>query len=89
MNRTISSPTFYDANSSRVAGSPINRTGIYDRLFFSISFPFVFVIPYSYFPRTFYYMKKPHMYQLQEKPNMQFPLWVRDFVEAFQDIDSH
>jgi len=36
--------------------------------------------------RTYYYMKS-HMHILQQKPHVHFPLWVRDFVDAFEDID--
>jgi hypothetical protein len=28
-----------------------------------------------------------HMHSLHEQPHLHFPLWVRDFVEAFEDID--
>eukprot|EP01040_Poterioochromonas_malhamensis_P010025 gene10025-10896_t len=38
------------------------------------------------YEKTFYFMKH-HMYQLQQKPKVNFPLWVRDFVDVFQDID--
>jgi hypothetical protein len=31
---------------------------------------------------------KHHMYQLHTKPHTNFPLWIRDFVEAFQGIDD-
>jgi len=30
---------------------------------------------------------KSHMHILQQKPHVHFPLWVRDFVDAFEDID--
>jgi hypothetical protein len=39
------------------------------------------------YERTFYFMKH-HMYQLQNKPRVHFPLWIRDFVDVFQDIDD-
>mmetsp|Transcript_23402 Transcript_23402/g.32031 ORF Transcript_23402/g.32031 Transcript_23402/m.32031 type:complete len:80 (+) Transcript_23402:79-318(+) len=38
------------------------------------------------YDRTYYYMKS-HMHILQQKPHVHFPLWVRDFVDAFEDID--
>ncbi len=31
---------------------------------------------------------KSHMYYLQQKPHVHFPLWVRDFVDVFQGIDD-
>jgi len=37
--------------------------------------------------RTYYFMKS-HMYQLHEKPTVRFPLWVRDYVDVFKDIDE-
>jgi hypothetical protein len=39
------------------------------------------------YDRTLYFMKH-HMYQLQQKPKFNFPLWVRDFADAFKDIDD-
>lgn len=39
------------------------------------------------YERTFYYMKH-HMHQLHTKPKVHFPLWIRDFVEVFKDIDD-
>lgn len=38
------------------------------------------------YDRSYYYMNK-FMYQLQQKPHMSLPLWPREFVEAFQDIN--
>jgi hypothetical protein len=37
--------------------------------------------------RTYYFMNH-HMYQLHTKPHVHFPLWIRDFVDAFEDIDD-
>ncbi len=37
--------------------------------------------------RTYYFMKH-HMYQLHTKPHTNFPLWIRDFIEAFYAIDD-
>ena len=37
--------------------------------------------------RTYYFMNH-HMHQLHTKPHVHFPLWIRDFVEAFQNIDD-
>jgi len=28
------------------------------------------------------------MYALHEKPHVHFPLWIRDFVDAFENIDE-
>lgn len=39
------------------------------------------------YDRTYYFMKH-HMYQLHTKPHVHFPLWIRDFVDAFEDIDD-
>ncbi|RYG65838.1 hypothetical protein EON64_11100 [archaeon] len=39
------------------------------------------------YERTFYFMKH-HMYMLHDKPRVHFPLWVRDFVDVFKDIDE-
>lgn len=30
---------------------------------------------------------KHHMYSLHDKPHVHFPLWIRDFVDAFENID--
>lgn len=37
--------------------------------------------------RTYYFMTH-HMYQLHTKPHVHFPLWIRDFVDAFENIDD-
>lgn len=37
--------------------------------------------------RTYYFMKH-HMYQLHTKPKVHFPLWIRDFVDVFENIDE-
>ena len=37
--------------------------------------------------RTYYFMTH-HMYMLHTKPHVHFPLWIRDFVDAFEDIDD-
>ena len=39
------------------------------------------------YEKTFYFMKH-HMYQLHTKPKIHFPLWIRDFVDVFKDIDD-
>lgn len=39
------------------------------------------------YDRTYYFMKH-HMYQLHTKPKVHFPLWIRDFIDVFQDIDE-
>lgn len=39
------------------------------------------------YSRTYYFMKH-HMHQLHTKPHTNFPLWIRDFVEAFYAIDD-
>eukprot|EP01039_Chlorochromonas_danica_P010999 gene10999-12246_t len=39
------------------------------------------------YERTYYFMKN-QMYQLHTHPKVHFPLWVRDFVEVFKDIDE-
>lgn len=38
------------------------------------------------YSRTYYFMKH-HMYSLHDKPHVHFPLWIRDFVDAFENID--
>jgi hypothetical protein len=38
------------------------------------------------YTRTYYYMQK-QMYQLHEQPHLVLPFWVREFVEAFENID--
>ena len=40
------------------------------------------------YDKTYYFMKS-HMYHLQQRPKVHFPLWVRDFVDVFQDIDDY
>jgi hypothetical protein len=40
------------------------------------------------YEKTYYFMKH-HMYMLQEKPKVSFPLWVRDFADVFQGIDDY
>jgi len=37
--------------------------------------------------RTYYFMQH-HMHQLHTKPFVHFPLWTRDFVDAFRGIDD-
>ena len=37
--------------------------------------------------RTYYFMKH-HMHQLHTKPKVHFPLWIRDFIDVFHDIDE-
>ncbi len=37
--------------------------------------------------RTYYFMTH-HMYMLHTKPHVHFPLWIRDFVDAFENIDD-
>lgn len=37
--------------------------------------------------RTYYFMKH-FMYQLHQKPYVGYPLWVRDYVDVFQNIDD-
>jgi hypothetical protein len=37
--------------------------------------------------RTYYFMNH-HMHQLHTKPKVHFPLWIRDFVDVFKDIDE-
>lgn len=39
------------------------------------------------YTRSYYFMKN-QMYQLHQKPHMFTPFWVREFVEAFQNIDQ-
>jgi hypothetical protein len=40
------------------------------------------------YARTFYFMPR-QMHQLHAQPHMRFPLWTRDFADAFQGIDEH
>jgi hypothetical protein len=40
------------------------------------------------YENTLYFMKH-HMYQLHTKPKVHFPLWIRDFVDVFKDIDDY
>lgn len=37
--------------------------------------------------RTYYFMNH-HMYMLHTKPHVHFPLWIRDFVDVFENIDD-
>lgn len=41
----------------------------------------------GHYNQSFYFMKK-HMYHLQQKPRFHLPFWVREFEEAFIDIEN-
>lgn len=38
--------------------------------------------------RTYYFMGGKHMHQLRTHPRIGFPLWIRDFVDVFKEIDD-
>lgn len=37
---------------------------------------------------TTYYFMKHHMYSLHKQPWVRFPLWVRDFIDPFHNLDD-
>lgn len=39
------------------------------------------------YDRTYYFMNH-HMHMLHTKPHVHFPLWIRDFVDVFENIDD-
>jgi hypothetical protein len=41
----------------------------------------------SIYARTYYYMEK-QMFQLQYMPRLSLPFWVRDFIDAFYEIND-
>lgn len=72
LNRTIQIPVYEDENSLH-GDAPVKEWLTVDRR--------------GVYEKTFYFMKH-HMYQLHQKPRFNFPLWVRDFVDPFKDIDD-
>ena len=73
MNRTITSYPIHTKNSME------------ERV--NIRQPAALVNRAGIYDRTYYFMNH-HMYQLQRKPRVHFPLWIRDFIDAFADIDD-
>ena len=41
------------------------------------------------YERTFYFLKPPYMYELQEKRPLVGPFWAREFEVASKNIDDY
>ena len=62
-----------------VAAVPASSIAVYNDYCYSL-------LVAGIYSRTYYFMKH-HMYALHDKPHVHFPLWIRDFVDAFENID--
>ena len=45
------------------------------------------VIGVGIYQRSYYFMDR-FMYQLQDKPHLELPFWVREFSEPFEDTEE-
>ena len=53
----------------------------------SLTSPLTSEVGVGLYDRTFYFMKK-FTYQLQNKPHLELPFWVREFSEPFEDTED-
>ena len=53
----------------------------------SLTSPLTGEVGVGLYDRTFYFMKK-FTYQLQNKPHLELPFWVREFSEPFEDTED-
>ena len=53
----------------------------------SLTSPLTTEVGVGLYDRTFYFMKK-FTYQLQNKPHLELPFWVREFSEPFEDTED-
>ena len=53
----------------------------------SLTSPLASEVGVGLYDRTFYFMKK-FTYQLQNKPHLELPFWVREFSEPFEDTED-
>ena len=53
----------------------------------SVTTPLSAEVGVGLYDRTFYFMKK-FTYQLQDKPHLELPFWVREFSEPFEDTED-
>ena len=86
MNRTI---THFPQGHSENMKSIKNNKNNHDKNnnIINVREPAALVDRSCLYNRTYYFMNH-HMYQLQTKPHVHFPLWIRDFVDAFENIDD-